>query len=163
MPISVKPSKQLDVDLSDAEDGELLYVRLKDHSTLILTARRYYSSSDPSLYIERQHMPLALREHIKNEVRRVLGGDLYGLRSWYEKQEDKSPGLYELIYAQLTSRCYVTHWEVGSVPVVFTSRFEGGNISFQPEKWEAPAAVTTLKEVDAWLGVVEEARIQAAM
>lgn len=163
MPISVTLSKQLDVDLTQAEEGELLMVHLDDRSTLLLTARRYYKKpEDMSFIVEPAHMPLALREHIKQQVRYALGGDLHGLRSWYEKQEDQSPGLYQMLYTELSSRCEVYSWEVGNTPEVVL-RSLGSTVDFRPVRWKVPAVVTNLTPVQPWQGVLEEAKIQVTM
>lgn len=160
MPITVTPSKQLEINLDDAEEGELLQLFLADRSSLIVTARRIWNES-LSFFLEPPHMPVVFRDHVKAQTLQALRTPPYELRKWFEGLEDQSAGLYQSLYDSLTLKCSINKWKVGETPVISLGRPFSMGSADSPVSWDAPAAVTSIKPVDAWTGTLAEARILA--
>ncbi len=163
MSISVTPTKQVDIDLSEAYDGDLLRIGYSDGSHLVLTAHTHYSSM--LMFLERTHMPAVIREHVKKEILRFLRESPHGLDEWYEKNKSKGQSLYDLLYECFTSKVTVGKLKLGGkLSVNLYAPFDGRVDNPNFAKWEPEGVVIQhIQPIDRWQGAVEEAIITASL
>lgn len=163
MPISVTPTKQVDIDLSEAEEGDLLRISYSDSTYLILTAHMNYSSM--LMFLERAHMPAAVREHAKQEILRFLQKSPHGLDEWFEKNKSEGQSLYDLLYERFTSKVTVGKLELGGkLSVSLYAPFDGRVDNPYFDKWEPEGVVIQhIQPITRWQGAVEEAIITASL
>lgn len=163
MTIKVTPSKLLDLNFDEAEEGDLVQFTLADRSVLLATYAVNHQYSGHMLVVNRRHMPQALVTHIELHAIALLQRNDHNLKRWYCESDFGSTDPYDALVASLTTNCIIARYEVGKVPVVHLGHIGDtyGGAWRQTTSWEAPAEVVRIAPVEEWEGLRHAALLRA--
>lgn len=161
MAINVVKSEKIDVDLSEAADGDKLRLTFEDNSRLVINA--HLISSAVNFYVEYEYMPPDLLAFAWEQVVRVLERPVE-LADWCANSESAPTSdrlLHRVLHEHFTKSCYIETWEVGEMPTVTLVNPFQHHVKLSLSKWVSPSKVVRIEAIDSWQARLEAEKVAA--